>query len=184
MAEEVDRVLPEGPSVDFSFQLNLARDRIEKKIFSYLCQLSESLNTKKERLGILIVFGMFGTHRSSVASGMRSLSNDRVDTYMNIGFPQFKDDIFKLFEQGEDGAIIINQDGQILAEKIYLTVDVPSVDIPEGTGTRHISAASFSMRPDVLATFTLSEETLMVRTWKDGTYIEQFYPGQKEDKEV
>lgn len=179
MAEEI---VITGPQVDFSFQLNLARDKVEKKVFRYLCQISDTLNKSNKSIGILIVLGIFGTE-SSIVSGMRSLSNDRFDTYTNVNFLQYKEDVIKLFSTGNDGAIIINQDGQVLAENIYLIVDEPSVDIPEGTGTRHISAASFSTRTDVLATFTLSEETGIVRIWKDGTYTEQYVPGQKGEEE-
>lgn len=165
-----------GPQIDFSFQLNLARDKTEKKIFSYLCEISQKFYKKQEKIGLLIVFGIFGGSESSIVDGMRSLTKEKIDVYLNINFPQFKDNIMEMFEAGEDGAIIINQDGQILAEKVYLTVDNPSLDIPEGTGTRHISGASFSTRNDVLATFTLSEENLIVRVWKDGHYTDQFHP--------
>ena len=74
----------------------------------------------------------------------------------------------------------MNHNGQILGTGIYLTVDDPSLDIPDGTGTRHISAASFSVRDDVIATFTLSEETLAVRMWKDGAFTEQYRPNEDE----
>jgi DNA integrity scanning protein DisA with diadenylate cyclase activity len=110
---------------------------------------------------------------------MRSLTKEKIDLYLNINFSQFKDEVMKILESGNDGAILINQDGQILAERVYLTVNDPGVEIPEGTGTRHISACSFSTRNDVLATFTLSEETLTVRIWKDGVYTEQYNPNHK-----
>lgn len=179
MLEDNEQGVLKGPHVDFSFPLNLARDKTEKKIFSYLCEVSQKLHKNGEKLGILIVLGVFGYSNESIVGGMRSLTKEKLDVYLNVNYSQFKDDIIKMFESGNDGAIIINQDGQILAEKIYLTVDNPSVDIPEGTGTRHISAASFSTRDDVLATFTLSEETLVVRIWKDGVYTEQFHPGHR-----
>ncbi len=111
---------------------------------------------------------------------MRQLGTNQIQKYINIAFGQFESDVCKLFEEGSDGAIIINQSGQIIGSKVYLTVDQPSLDIPEGTGTRHISAASFSMRPDVEAVFTLSEETLTVRQWRDGHFTDQFDPEEKE----
>ena len=36
--------------------------------------------------------------------------------------------------------------------------------------------ASFSKRKDVIAVFTLSEETLIVRKWKNGVFVDQFFP--------
>ena len=35
---------------------------------------------------------------------------------------------------------------------------------------------SFSTRDDVIAVFTLSEETSIVRTWKDGEFVDQYNP--------
>jgi len=183
MSEE--NVLPThtGPFVDFSFQLNLAREKAEKKIFNYLSEISQKVHKENKKIGALVVLGVFGSSTDPLVEGMRKLTNDKLDTYININFPQFKDDVIGIFNVGDDGAIIVNQDGQILGSRVYLTVDNPTVEIPEGTGTRHISAASFSTREDVLATFTLSEETWIVRTWKDGKYTEQFNPSQKEDDE-
>ena len=169
-----------SPNIDFSFQLNMARDRTEKKIFTYLCEIAKTFHEKKESIGMIVVLGIFGSHQTPMVDGMRKLATEKLDTYINVNFSQFKDELKKIFESGSDGAIIINQDGQVLADKVYLTVDNPSVEIPEGTGTRHISAASFSTRKDVLATFTLSEETYSVRTWKNGEYTEQFHPEQKD----
>lgn len=178
MFEDNEVLVIKSPQVDFSFQLNLSRDKTEKKIFAYLSEIAQKLSKTEKRLGALVVLGSFG-YKNQAADGMRSLTKDKVDLYLNINFAQFKDEIMKILESGDDGAIIINQDGQILAEKVYLTVDNPSVDIPDGTGTRHISACSFSTRPDVLATFTLSEETLTVRIWKDGAYTDQYNPNHK-----
>lgn len=182
MPEEIEVSNLKGPSVDFSFQLNLARDKTEKKIFSYLSEISQKNYQSENKIGLLIVLGIFGCSKSPIVDGMRSLTKEKIDVYLNINFSQFKEEIMEMFQAGNDGAIIINQDGQILAEKIYLTVDNPSLEIPEGTGTRHISGASFSTRHDVLATFTLSEETSVVRIWKDGHYTEQFHPDQRDDE--
>ena len=68
---------------------------------------------------------------------------------------------------------------QSFGSKIYLVVDDSSLEVPDGCGTRHISAASFSTRGDILAVFTLSEESFVVRTWKNGTFVEQFDPADE-----
>ena len=57
--------------------------------------------------------------------------------------------------------------------------DNPSLDIPDGSGTRHISAASFSTNDKIRSVFTLSEETSIVRIWKNGVFVEQFSPNEE-----
>ncbi len=164
------------PYIDYSFQFNLARERTEKKIFSYMCDLAKKLLETKRKLGLLVVLGTFDRYSDYSVPGMRQLGKNTIQKYINVAFGQFETDIEKIFESKEDGAIIINHNGQILGTGIYLTVDHPSLEIPEGAGTRHISAASFSTRDDVISTFTLSEETLTVRLWKDGAFTEQYGP--------
>lgn len=166
-----------SPSIDFSYQLNIGREKVEKKIFSYLCDISNKLFKNNKRIGVLVVLGAFDTGHN--VYGMRQLGSKKLEKYINIAFGQFEADIVKIFESGDDGAIIINQNGQVLGTEVYLMVENPSLDIPEGAGTRHISAASFSTRDDVLSTFTLSEETLAVRMWKDGQFVEQYKPEEE-----
>jgi DNA integrity scanning protein DisA with diadenylate cyclase activity len=166
-----------SPSIDFSYQLNIGREKVEKKIFAYLCDISLRLYKSGKKTGTLIVLGCFDSEAN--VFGLRQLGNKKVEKYINVAFGQFETEIVKLFESGDDGAIIVNQNGQILGTETYLMVDNPSLDIPEGAGTRHISAASFSTREDVLSTFTLSEETLAVRMWKDGHFVEQYRPDEE-----
>ena len=74
---------------------------------------------------------------------------------------------------------MVNKDGKYLL--CILEVRNPSLDVPDGCGTRHITAASFSTRKEVECIFTLSEETSIVRCGKDGVVIEQQYdPSDKE----
>lgn len=169
-----------SPSVDFSYQFNIGREKVEKKIFSYLCDISKKLYITGKKTGVLIVLGSFDSDTHVI--GMRQLGNKKLEKYMNVAFGQFEAEVVKLFESGDDGAIVIYQSGQILGTEIYLMVDNPSLDIPEGAGTRHISAASFSTRDDVLSTFTLSEETLTVRMWKDGQFVEQYRPDEEQEE--
>ena len=182
MVDEVASTGGKNTSVDFSYQFNMAKEKVERKIFAYLNEVSAALYKNGKKLGILVVLGSFGDSSGGSVGGMRRLGKDHLQTYINVMFVQFKDEVLKLFNQGSDGAIIVSEHGQVLGNQIYLTVDNPSLDIPEGAGTRHISAASFSCRDDVIATFTLSEETLVVRMWKDGAFIEQFNPAQSESE--
>ena len=172
-----EKVKLSSPTVDFSYQFNIGREKVEKRIFEYLCTLSDQLYISKHKIGVLVVLGCFDS--DPMVLGMRKLENNKVEKYINVAFGQFESEVTKLFETGSDGAIIINQNGQVLGTGVYLVVDDPSLDIPEGTGTRHISAASFSTREDILSTFTLSEETLTVRMWKEGQFTEQYRPDEK-----
>lgn len=178
MPDEIAANTNKSPWIDFSYQFNMAREKVEKRIFLYLCDIAAKLQREDKRLGILVVLGTFGSAPNNVVEGMRRLSLDSFQKYINVMFNQSKEEVFKILEDGSDGAIIIDESGHILANKIYLIVDNPTLEIPDGTGTRHISAASFSCRPDVIAAFTLSEETRHVRLWKDGAFIEHFDPGQ------
>jgi len=167
------------PTTDYSFQFNMARERAEKKIYNILCTLTDKLYDKKQKeIGILVVLGTFDRYEDYKVPGMRQLGKNTIQKYINVAFGQFEEDITKIFESGDDGAIIINHNGQILGTGIYLMVTNPLLDIPDGAGTRHISAASFSTRQDVIATFTLSEESLIVRIWKDGAFTDQYRPGE------
>ena len=102
-----------------------------------------------------------------------------IQKYINIAESIFEKDTSSLLREGSDGAIIVNRNGQIIGSRIYLVVDDSSLDVPDGCGTRHISAASFSTREDITAVFTLSEETSVVRTWKKGAFVEQFNPADE-----
>ena len=165
-------------SADFSFQFSAAREhqKVEKKVFNILCDISKENKKKDSKLGILVVFGIFDTGKDYVVSGMRQIGINPIQKYIDISNTAYKEEVSDLFRDGADGAIVINRNGQIIGSKVYLIVDNPSLEVPEGCGTRHISAASFSERDDVIAVFTLSEETSVVRTWKDGSFTDQFNP--------
>tara|TARA_A100001011_G_scaffold400058_1_gene512027 strand:+ start:2435 stop:3019 length:585 start_codon:yes stop_codon:yes gene_type:complete len=176
------RIVEVRPSVDFSFQFNAAKehDKIEKRIFSLLKNISKQTSKlKTKKVGCLIVFGNFEAAENHVVFGMRTISKNPIQKYMNISASSNEKEIISLFKENLDGAIIINKNGQILGANIYLIVDNPSLDIPDGSGTRHISAASFSTKEDIRAVFTLSEETSVVRVWKNGVFVEQFSPNEE-----
>jgi DNA integrity scanning protein DisA with diadenylate cyclase activity len=173
-------------SVDFSFQFSAAREyqKVEKRIFNFLCEISKDFYSKEKSIGILVVLGVFDTASGYVVSGMRQIGINPVQKYINISSSTLSKDARKIFEEGADGAIVVNRNGQIIGNRVYLIVDNPALEVPEGCGTRHISAASFSSREDVLAVFTLSEETHVVRTWKDSVFVEQFSPEEETDEEI
>jgi len=168
-------------SADFSFQFNAAKEylKAEKKIFKVLCDISKENRAKPKSLGILVVLGVFDSANEHIIPGMRQIGINPIQKYINICDDSFKKDIATIFREGADGAIIINRDGQVIGTKVFLVVDDSSLEVPDGCGTRHISAASFSTREDVLAAFTLSEESSIVRNWKKGSFVEQYNPADE-----
>jgi DNA integrity scanning protein DisA with diadenylate cyclase activity len=171
-----------GPSVDFSFQFSAEREfnKVEKKIFTHLCKISEKSYKTKNKLGILVVLGSFDNNENHIIRGMRQIGVNPIQKYLNVSNTNFDDEITKLLIQNHDGAYIVNRTGQLLGAKLYLTVE-KHLEVPDGCGTRHITAASFSTSKNVLAVFTLSEETCIVRTWKDGNFVDQFLPEENEE---
>ena len=184
MSENTMNENVEVPCADFSFQFSAQREylKIEKKIFNILMQLSRKKFSTKKNSGALIVYGNFYLNENHIVEGMRQIGINPIQKYMNFGYGNFESEIARLLEENYDGAFIVNLNGQILGSKIYLSVDHPSLEVPEGCGTRHITAASFSKRKNILAVFTLSEENYAVRKWKDGVFVDQFFPNEKEDE--
>ena len=75
-----------------------------------------------------------------------------------------------------DGAVLADSSGQVLGAGAYLFVDHPEAIIPEEGCTLHLAAASASMRPDVVAAITLSEETGTVRLFESGAAVRTYDP--------
>ena len=169
------------PQADFSFQYSLSKEflKIEKKIFDILKSISTKCYTDKKSLGTIIVYGSFDINENHIVKGMRQIGINPIQKFISFAYNNFSEDITNLILDNNDGAIIVDKSGQILGVKVYLTVDNPSLDVPEGCGTRHITAASFSQRKDVFSVTTLSEENLAVRKWKDGSFIDQFFPTEE-----
>jgi len=166
------------PHVDFSFQFNTAKEyaKVEKKIFEYICEVSKKCFENDVSKGLLIVLGIFDNSKEHIVTGMRQIGKNPIQKYLSIITSAHKKEIMPMMLENYDGAFIVNRNGQLLGVGIYLTVDNPNLDIPDGSGTRHITAASFSTEEHVQAIFTLSEETNTVRVWKNGTFVEQFNP--------
>ena len=79
-----------------------------------------------------------------------------------------------------DGGVVVGVDGTILEQMVRFR-NVTDSDLPEGKtladidyagwmGARHMSAHEISLRPEVVTTVALSEETGRVTTFRDGEY--------------
>ncbi len=178
--------LPSSPYVDFSFQFNTAKEyaKVEKKVFDYICAVSQHCHEQKSNRGLLVVLGIFDNSKDYIVHGMRQIGKNPIQKYLNTTVTSHKKEISAMMLENYDGAFIVNRNGQLLGAGIYLTVENPNLDIPDGSGTRHITAASFSTEPHVHAIFTLSEETNTVRVWKNGTFVEQFDPSEADEEDV
>tara|TARA_B100000131_G_scaffold310388_1_gene342018 strand:- start:528 stop:1094 length:567 start_codon:yes stop_codon:yes gene_type:complete len=176
-SQEQDRL----PQVDFSFQFNTAKEheKVESIIFELLCDQAKKSLSSRKRAGVLVVLGNFDSSKNHIVFGMRQIEKNPVQKYVNLLTKQSAKEVASLMEANYDGAFVVNRNGQVLGLGIYLTVDQPMLDIPDGSGTRHITAASFSTREDVQAVFTLSEETNIVRIWKGGVFTKQYHPEEE-----
>ena len=95
-------------SADFSFQFSAAREhqKVAKKIFSMLCDISKENAGKPKRLGILVVLGVFDTATDYIVPGMRQIGINPIQKYMEISSPSFSKDIEALFRSEEDLSLI------------------------------------------------------------------------------
>lgn len=79
-----------------------------------------------------------------------------------------------------DGGVCIGVDGTILEQMVRFKnvrddelpsgVSVTALEYTDWMGARHMSAYETSLRPDVVTTMTLSEETGRVTTFRSGSY--------------
>jgi hypothetical protein len=77
-----------------------------------------------------------------------------------------------------DGAIIVSGDGTVQRQMVRIkspapgTIDDGDVEYADWMGTKHLSAVESSVREEVLAAVTLSEETGRVTVFEDGEYMD------------
>lgn len=172
------------PAADFSFQFSAQREylKVEKKIFNILKVISKQSYKEKKSKGCLIVYGNFFLNENHIIDGMRQIGLNPIQKFISFGYSNFESEVTKLLSENYDGAFVVNLNGQILGARVYLSVDHPSLEVPEGCGTRHITAASFSKKQNIISVFTLSEENFSVRKWQDGVFRDQYFPDEKEEE--
>lgn len=150
-------------SIDFSYQLDLANyiPDIEACIINILSSF-------KNLGGSIVVIGDFGKNQPVKGMLQMKPKTNPVSKFLDVQSDNGKLFIKKYSLPPYDGAIVVNSTGQILGAGVYLEVLNPTLDIPDSCGTRHKAAASFSKREDVHSVITLSEESGVIRVWKDG----------------
>ncbi len=165
--------------LDLQSQAHLAQinKKLEKKIFDLLTDAAKiDMQTSMHR-GALIVLGEFVRYDYKIP-GMRQFKSNPIEgSALFLADKGIGTKLKDLFDQ--DGAILIDATGQILAARVYLQVDNASVAVDEECSTRHLSAASFSQSPHIVACFTLSEETGKVRHYVGGKCEDVYDPQEK-----
>lgn len=166
-------------SLNLTQQLKLAKREtaLQWKIYNLLCDIA----LEQRKLGALIVLGQY-TKTDYLIPGMRQIQQNPVEGQLiKMADKTIREKLLELFQN--DGALIIDQFGQVLAGKVYIQVDHGEIAVDEECSTRHITAASVSLRSDIIAAFTISEETGKVRWYVDGKQEEHFDPADQSEEE-
>lgn len=183
MSDEKDiQAQAQGLSLDLTSQAKIAKTntKLVKKILSLLRSVAGKHAKTGEHKGALIVLGEFVRYDYCVP-GMRQIgANPLTGRALYVGS---KEEVANLLDSNTDGAIVVDATGQIMATQVYLHVEHAEAQVEEECSTRHISAASFSMNPHIIACFTMSEETGKVRYFVDGKQVSVYDPHENEKPE-
>lgn len=87
--------------------------------------------------------------------------------------PRIQDTLVELAKV--DGAFVVRGDGLIRAAGVFLAVSECAVEIPEGLGARHVTAAAISKRTDAMVV-AVSATDGNVRVFADGRMVLQVDP--------
>lgn len=161
-----------APFVDFSLQFSLANyEKVENCIFDILKSIATDIaEVRSTMMGAIVVLSDFSkSHRHVEGLVQMKPKKNPIETLITVDTEEGAETIINYSRAPYDGAIVVDRTGQIIGAGVYLVVDHPDLDLPEGCGTRHKAAASFSLRNDVISVLTLSEETNTIRLWKDGS---------------
>lgn len=73
-----------------------------------------------------------------------------------------------------DGAFVVADDGAVLSAARYLDADSTGIDLPLGLGSRHMAAASITLRTGAVA--VVVSESSVVRMFDDGELVAEVIP--------
>ena len=73
-----------------------------------------------------------------------------------------------------DGAFVVSYEGVVLSAARYIDVASEDLDLPIGLGSRHMAAASISLRTDAVA--VVVSESSVVRMFDDGQLVAEIVP--------
>lgn len=161
-------------TTDLNSVAKLGSKKLTQHIFEILCDVSRKNAQASKQQGALIVLGTFAKYDYQVPGVRQIRDNPLASQLVYIDDENGEDALVDLFRY--DGAILIDQTGQMLCARAYLVVDEADITIDEECNTRHLTAASVSHRPHVIACFTISEETGKVRYYVDGKQEDMYDP--------
>lgn len=167
------------PSVDVKQQAALGAEvpperDITREVFKMISESSDALHERGQKRGALLVIGRFASI-GQIKGAVPPKTNPFEGLYVSAGDKAFQRMLLR-DEALEDGAVVVDTSGQVLGGRIYLVVDHPDIEIPEGCFARHKAAASTSLRRDVEAVITLSEGNNIARVFRDGGVVEVYDP--------
>ena len=173
-------------SVDISEQAALGagvppETDITSAVFKLICQTADALHERGERRGVLIVIGSFASAGEVNAARGDLRPNPFKGQYVSAGDKFFQ----RMILQGDvaDGAVVADESGQILGGGIYLDIDHPEADVPDGGFTRHLAAASTSLHKEVKSVIALSEETNVARMFEKGVVVATYDPAREAEEQ-
>jgi DNA integrity scanning protein DisA with diadenylate cyclase activity len=177
----VQKDMDDTVTLDLSAQAHLANadERLKQLIYEVLKQITKEQSKEEKHTGGIVVLGAFVKCNYNVPGLRQIRDNPIAGELLYVTEDNIKDKLRELFKN--DGAVIIDQSGQLLAARVYLQVDHADIKVDDECSTRHISAASFSNRDDIVASFTLSEQTGKVRVYVKGQQEDVFNPKQKRE---
>jgi len=174
--ENVDNL----PSVDFANKLKMASR--EKECWEVVKKVAQNAFKAKEKIGLIVVLGYFDRQGGCVKGMKQVKGTNPVDSLIWITGKAAPDMLTEWARPPHDGAIVVNHTGQIIGANIMLILESFDVESTDEYGMRHIAAASFSKREEVIATFTISEESGKARMFKDGREYSTEDPSVKKKK--
>ncbi|MFH1455631.1 MAG: DNA integrity scanning protein DisA nucleotide-binding domain protein [archaeon] len=172
-------------TIEYETQFKLSDDlkNVKNRLREICCNISDRRVTGELEGGLLIALGdYFQGVPAARQLGINSLQ-DRLLTVFQDDFQETLESLMRPDSTYHDGAIIVDRTGQVLGASVYLEVEHPNREIDEGCSTRHLAANSYSMRPETIRTYTVSEETGKVRIYFSGERIELYDPVAEKDKE-
>jgi len=176
---------PALPEIDYRSQVALAPDiqpqeDLPRYLFALASEVAKRWHREDRYVGALLIVGSFASARRCCASGMRQLGkgNPLAGVFISADSPEFAEMLANADSAFGDGAVVIDVTGQVLGAGAYLVVDHPEAEIPEEGGSRHLAASSASIRPDINAVVTISEESLRVRLFVGGRITALFDPAK------
>lgn len=167
------------------------KEKIRERMFEILKEIRADIKCDKFHCptGLLIVYSDTSNVLARGAYPIKKTiySEGSEKSFEVVGHMNDDNAKEKLKIIGEDGAVLVDEEGSIYSPSVYLNVNLFSVDpnsIEDDFCARHIAALATSVATKAHV-FTLSEETGKVREFVEGKAERQYPPKpSKEETEL